>query len=632
MITNVELITELTSESRVRLEWQGAEVVTYHIQYRKTGTEAWTTLANVADTAAGTGRRGFDIEGLDRETSYEFQVDDDSMDWSSSVFGAPLPSPSSGVGISFYLYRIVAGSLAFVSNLPLARDRQWLDEHNEFGGGSFKLHASDPAVVDVSYRDIVFCYLDGVLRYSWQVRKKTKNEVGSSEEEDEWWTFAGPGVNALLQHAGIYPEKNRYELDPLRRNSSEDRRFGYTSDLYHIYALDADEQWLVSDSLARQDAPASPFPNNPVEWPDPAAMWIWPPGAAAGPGLIFFRHRFEVLEIQQQVALFIAGTNEMTLYVDNEEVLRGGGPNGHKETLRVDLTLDQGEHLIAVRLEKLGGIFTSAGGLLLSVYGLILGVANEDSELGENLTRSGIPKVSTWRSLPYPDPEPGYRAGEIMEIILDESDFRGVTSLGPVVREFSRRVGYDGVLNDDVVYASISTGKSYWDMVGILVESACDVRMTPWLGLRLAKQIGEDVSNEVILRPAHNLMELGFEGEMEEMTVALIRYGEGWREQVAAGVGGLRIEGWVSLGDAESIDQVERTMQSIFAWSAHPQQTLTIEVTREPFEPYIHYKVGDWVTALDYDGNWKKQRVLGLAITENSEGHIAVIPELSEVA
>lgn len=91
-----------------------------------------------------------------------------------------------------------------------------------------------------------------------------------------------------------------------------------------------------------------------------------------------------------------------------------------------------------------------------------------------------------------------------------------------------------------------------------------------------------------------------------------------------------RHEGYLELGAAQSVDEVERVAASVFALEAIP--TVATTVGLEPVgagdAPYVDFDVADYVTAPDERGVDGSFRVRALSVSEDDNGNPLFVPEL----
>lgn len=115
----------------------------------------------------------------------------------------------------------------------------------------------------------------------------------------------------------------------------------------------------------------------------------------------------------------------------------------------------------------------------------------------------------------------------------------------------------------------------------------------------------------------------------------LIRWNGGWTEvtdTISIGAHG-RLEGLLGIGAVRSLDEVTRIATGQLAIFAD-ERTMITAGTQPRFDaecPYLGYGVGDTVLVPDVDGTPTSERIVALAVTEDSEGEPVFTPTLHDV-
>lgn len=94
-----------------------------------------------------------------------------------------------------------------VDILPDTFAREWLDELNGPGAGSFKVSARNPRLANpdlLAYGNIARMVLDEVPRFAFTIEHKNWVDVGEGEDADRVLTVSGRGVLAKLEEAQVY--------------------------------------------------------------------------------------------------------------------------------------------------------------------------------------------------------------------------------------------------------------------------------------------------------------------------------------------------------------------------------------------------------------------------------------------
>jgi hypothetical protein len=82
-----------------------------------------------------------------------------------------------------------------VTELPLSRERHWLDQLNEPGSGSVILQADDVALGAVLDGDVIQFLLDGSVAFAYLVRTRTHVAIDPNEAAGQITTLEGPGCS-----------------------------------------------------------------------------------------------------------------------------------------------------------------------------------------------------------------------------------------------------------------------------------------------------------------------------------------------------------------------------------------------------------------------------------------------------
>jgi len=126
--------------------------------------------------------------------------------------GAPFivlaPPPQLRTGIRVEVYdRDNPGTLLAV--LSETRAREWLEELNAPGSGSFEIHdldgklEADPTLL--TYGNLVRFYLDGVLRAGFRIEAIDRIQAAANDDADRWLKVSGRGPLGILEDAVVYP-------------------------------------------------------------------------------------------------------------------------------------------------------------------------------------------------------------------------------------------------------------------------------------------------------------------------------------------------------------------------------------------------------------------------------------------
>lgn len=169
-------------------------------------------------------------------------------------------------------------------------------------------------------------------------------------------------------------------------------------------------------------------------------------------------------------------------------------------------------------------------------------------------------------------------------------------------------------------------------------ELAVDVHMTPALGLQYFNTRGVDRTIQtadvgpIIFQPGDNLLELERDEDGEVVNVLLIETPAGWLERVdgTSVTEHGRLEGFLSLGNVTTSDQVDAAAEAVFRRAAQPAAHLTLAILdKEGARAYVDWNNGDWVLAPDELGELTRYRIRSVTVTETKDGRPLAIPELA---
>ncbi len=120
---------------------------------------------------------------------------------------APPPTVRTGIRVEIYDRDNPATLLDVLSD---TRNREWLEDLNEAGSGSFEIHDLDPKLIAdptlLTYGNVARFYLNGVLRFG--IRIEGIDRVQADPETDDagrWLKVSGRGVIGILEDGIVYP-------------------------------------------------------------------------------------------------------------------------------------------------------------------------------------------------------------------------------------------------------------------------------------------------------------------------------------------------------------------------------------------------------------------------------------------
>ncbi|MCA1845210.1 MAG: siphovirus ReqiPepy6 Gp37-like family protein, partial [Actinobacteria bacterium] len=518
------------------------------------------------------------------------------------------------------------------AGLSGAYNRSWQSHRNDTGSGSFEIDVADPGYGQIALDDIIYCYLDGTLRFSWLVQRIEPTKVAPEEEEGQTARVSGKGRAARLGWAVVYPEGGIGRRDP------DSRSFGW-----HSPYLGTAATWGQGYTIQTGQSTDGPWPLAPDGWPDPAAEWIWgaplagnPP--AVPPGHCYFKGAVN-LPSTGRYAVFASGDDGFELYIDGNRVAGDYTQLGWGQSRRVDVDLDAGYHLFAIHGVNDGG----PAGVIMTV----LATTNAGTRLGGVVYRT---QAWSWECSAYPPRAPGLDPGTIVGQCLYEFHQRGGRNF---MVSFGAGAGRDGRDSNGTLWPadfaldiSIPVGTTVLDVLHQLAEMGVDWTYgvdTDTLGLYLSR----GVDRPAVFRPAVNIASLRHSLTSEELVNAALgrtksRFllPEGWIEVDNAGsiAAHERREVFLSAG-AQEPDYARQLIGEILTDHADAIEGATIGAEERPdlvapadrAEAYVDYDVGDWVHAPDRLGANTRYRVQAITVTEDADGNVTCVPEVGTV-
>lgn len=513
----------------------------------------------------------------------------------------------------------LAGADLAASTLASDNQREWLDDLS--AEGSYGLE------VKVGHADEALCTLGRIVRFSvngsarWQGLIEELDPVAADpnrRQSGRVMKVAGRGTLALLERAIVYPELGLGRISP-------DVRF------FNFASLDYDDSgWSTAVELKTQSDTddTKPWYRAPKGWKDPDAVWIGPTGGdtpPVDPGDIYFRGSFTVATGEGGEYRFMFTADDgFELYVDGNKVAAEQKAGLWGVTRTYDALLDEGSHLVAVKLINFDRPVsaTNVAGLILSVFKLLGGGV----ALGDVVSRTS----SGTAMLAYPSAAPGMTVGKILDVLLTEAQTRG--TLTELAWDFDATDDSGGTPWPEEVDVSFQVGTSVLDVIRHFVqEKKLDVAMSA-TGLTLHAYVskGSDLSGSVSAEYGVNIGRLAFKKTAPTANVTISRTAESrwWETIETTSVSGYgRREIGLTLGSAPSDDASTRQASAFFADHAFPTTAITdMQLENVTAEPGADFVVGDTIDCLG-----DPYRVHGLRTTEDAAGQPIYTPELLAV-
>jgi hypothetical protein len=337
--------------------------------------------------------------------------------------------------------------------------KQWQKTKSDVGSGQVQLANNDANLPAITYGDFVRFDLDGTPDFLMLVEAIDTVSIAPAEEVDEVTTITGRGSLAQWEQAIVLPP-NGVAGQPY----TETRVFDWGAAELHIAisTAAAPTRWQAAVLLTQvgqgsEGAPPPEFPERwlgyPLGWSDPTGYWVWSEAAGAGPampaGTSYFARDVNV-PTAGYYAVYMAADNRYTLKIDGvviDTFEEEQSQEGYQYTRRADLFLTAGIHRIAAKVTN-----DSA----TELAGFVSALWSQDAERNDDTLI--LRADDSWSAIGYPDVAPGFTAGHVIRILLEEAQDNGaltgwtldftdtVDSEGnawPVDQQFSFRVGMD---------------------------------------------------------------------------------------------------------------------------------------------------------------------------------------------
>lgn len=535
-------------------------------------------------------------------------------------------------GIVIEVYRDTA-PFTLVEVLNGRMEPQALVELGKNGGGKFTIHRDDPKIVAdptlLDYRNLIRVRANGVVIGGFPIQTKKLVIVGEGEKAAEAWEITGEGLLSGSRDAVVYPPGG------LKKGSKETRFFNFASEQGSWYNS---AQWVNATRIHLWNSPGNYWSTAPANWPDaPNAWWI---GDRTGPyqmpmGTSYYRHEFTTVDsAPTQYSFFFTIDDQADVYVDGELLLTTA-EHQHYETVRLDLTLSAGNHVIALK-----GTNSAVTGGPTAILGALFRVGDASAPTSAQLISTT--GNSTWKIMPYPAEEPGWTPGDIVLTLINEAKARGVRFFNNITPTFTVTQDSAGQAWTKAP-ASFDVGSTYETVFESLEELACDFYLDPdTLQLHAYRKRGVDRSlaggsdNPVILSIGKNLIEADETGQANIANSLLVRTSDGWvlRNPDTATSSSLygTVEGQMTT-DLSEKSSVSLT-QELFRQKALPETSATFVLIPFPgATPFVDFNVGDYVSAPGtVRGILESRRVMSISITENpANGQIIYAVEFDTI-
>jgi hypothetical protein len=504
-----------------------------------------------------------------------------------------------------------------------------LEELKGVGGGDITISLHDPKVSAdptlIQPRNVLKISVAGKEVGALVIGKKTSQVIDDTPDA-EIYQISGEGLRTWFNGATVYPSGG------LKKTSFDTRAFNFASEQGEWYDP---AQWVApTNVVAWGDVVGSPWRYAPAEWPDvPLAQWVWSSNSisSAPAGDNFFRYEFDVA-VAFQYSFFLAADDQYSVYIDGQLVAQSDpATSAFTEVERIDTNLDVGHHVIGVRVTN-NTAGPAAFIAALFYYGDPLVPTSATL-----VTYTGKAGDSNWKVAGYPNPVPGWSPGEIMRILLEEAETRGVRFplwLTPTFTDSEDSYGNEWERSLDW---SFSVGDTLASVLDKLEELVCDAWIDPaTLEFHMAKERGIDrsiyhydvdgvtpISVPVIFQKGYNLGSSSVDSVSEIANALVVSTADGWMEidddtSTSISTYG-RIEAQLDTGVSSAVSTA--VAGAVFQQKALPEQGASYTIIpRGGDVPFVDFNVGDWVLAPDEHGTSVKRRVMSISVEELESG------------
>jgi hypothetical protein len=499
------------------------------------------------------------------------------------------------------------------------RGLQVLEEFNGPGGGEVSIPAAD--ATSITLGQVIKVAYNGTIVGGFLVETMGRPLV--ADDGLTWVKLAGRGLMAWLEDAVVYPQWG------LRYYSPVDRPFDFAGvggnfENRVVWTRPLGVQWRSTTDYRE---------GYPKKWPDRYAWWIWktsPTSAVADGARNWFRSSI-TLGSTTRLRFYATADNYFRLFIDGTLLLstsdlRGEGSTWKKMASRT-ITLGAGTHHLAAAVTNSAyGSGTNRAGFLCTVTKV-----TSTGKPGQVVRRTN--KTQWWVT----DDEPKWYPAEILDVLIDEAQARGVSRLDSLSTGWTADDDSSARAWSTTRALSIRCGTNLLDVANLIVDHGIDLWVDPATNtLEGYETRGTDRSATVLLKARKNLTGYEVEARDTGKTVALVRTADGWTSATnSAGVTARsRRETFLEYGNTRSETTAAAAASRILARTAKTDGIVT-RVEAVPVDgarPFLDFHCGDKVTAYSTSGAKSTARVLSIALAEDDEGRITYQPELEVAA
>lgn len=336
-------------------------------------------------------------------------------------------------------------------------ERSWQVTVSDVGSFTLSLQNDDPnleaivALAESETPQFVQFSVDAVPRFLGVIDHIKTTTIAPNEEVDQVTTITGRSILGEWD-AGVVLPPNGITGQPW----TETRVFDWGAPELDI-SLWGTPALLAQAGQGSEGEPPPEFPvrwlGYPLGWSDPTAYWIWSEPAGAGPAMPAGTSYFA-----RDVNIVTPGYYSVYMSADNRHRLRidgvlfsvfddEGSQEGYQYTLRGDVYLTAGVHRVAAEVTNDSG---------MELAGFLFALWSQDGQRDDDTLF--LRGDDTWGAIGYPAVPPGFTAGTVIRILLEQAVAAGVDQLAdwtlsfddvedsegnawPVDRTFAFRVG-----------------------------------------------------------------------------------------------------------------------------------------------------------------------------------------------
>lgn len=554
-----------------------------------------------------------------------------------------------------------------ITEIPNRLGSQFGESVNVPSSGSLTVHQSDPVVKAYATADdpwdlfrfgnIVKFWLGDECVSGFVIKSRDIPVVSDSEEVGQTISVSGPTVHFVLDNFMVVQDSR------LTNYSTAVRTYSWSSMPGEWYQPSKWSDHINSNSMSNppggkkgQSAKKRPkyalLKRKKNKWPDTKAQWMWISQQAAQneghwrpkrkiKGLHYYRTQVSVLHGGKQWRMSVAADDYYEIWLDGELILGGDGSEAYLVFKQKTVTLDKGNHTIAVFVRDKGKLKSGDNN---DAFLFTLQQVNKKGKVISTLKRSG----SAWQAWHGPNP-PGWNRAMILRNTVIEARERNNNTANALSFGFTKDTDSDGNKWRDETNLDVPVGTSVLDLQSQLSESnEFDVWIDPGpMTLHASRRRGRNKSDSVALVPGYNLLVWSVSETDEIKNAILAQHATGFvwvRSPSSVRKYGPR-EAYLEFGGLRDDASVEALVTALLSSVSraglaggspeivnHKEENYSGSLIGVAGAvPFRDFTVGDIVSAPSSDGGLRAHRVLSLSCTEDGDGVLTFDPELEAV-